>query len=249
MLRQLTELKNFTLGARDGEIGSVRDFYFDDETWTVRYLVVNTGPWLLGRQVLISPVAIDTPRWEEEVLPTGLTQEQIKNSPDIDLDQPVSRQHEIALNHYYGWPNYWYPSPLVGMAAPHTAAQPVPHEPVDMAEEPAAESHLRSVAEVTGYRVDATDGEIGHIADFFASEMDWIIRYALVDTGHWLPGRKVLIAPDWITNIEWLEREVQVQMTRKQFENSPEFDPKQGIDRQYETNLYRYYEYPVYWGV
>lgn len=263
MLRRLDKMAGFAIHTRDGRMGHVDDFFFDDQSWHVRYLVAKTGPWLFGRRVLLSPVILDAPDWNREVLPVNLTNAQIESSPDVNLDLPVSRQHERALSQHYDWPLYWHRAPLTSPAIPHPAApeplgvvraeadvtsgsQPAeaatPDEPLD--EE---ENHLRSVDEVTGYTVHAADGDIGRIADFFADETDWKIRYVLIDTGDWLPGRRVLISPDWIDEVNWLDRTVTVHVTTEQVQNSPEYDPKGTLHREHESRLYEYYGFPFYW--
>ena len=258
MLRRLNQLRGFKIAATDDTIGSVDDFYFDDSTWTVRYVVVDTGPWILGRQVLIPAAAIETVDWEAQLISVPLTKEQVKNSPDVSLEQPVSRQHEIALHEHYGWPGYWYESPIMttsmgGMYA--VPATPVPVEVADaLPEEEKMEAlaqqgdpHLRSVREVSGYYIQATDDSIGHVEDFFAEENDWRIRYLLVDTRNWLPGRQVLIGADWIDRIDWAENEVFVKVNREKVQNSPEYDPQVAPSRHYEEDLHSYYEFPGYW--
>jgi uncharacterized protein YrrD len=224
MLRKLHELIGYKVGALDEGIGSIDDFYFDDQTWTVRYLIVDTGSWLVGRRLLISTDAVTDIVSMSETLNLNLTKEQVENSPDIDLDRPVSRQHEMALQTYYGWPGYWTVSPMMGMpltGTPLSATTPVgapagvtTPEGSAAAEDDAytaqtsegaevlADSHLRSVREVTGYHIHATDGDIGHVQDIFAGENDWIIRYFLVDTRNWWPGKHVLMARDWVQEID-----------------------------------------------
>jgi hypothetical protein len=266
MLRRLDEMRGFTIRAVDGEIGHVSDFYFDESDWMVRYVVVNTGSWLFGRKVLLSPHCAQPPNWLEEILPVELTMEQVENSPDIDLDRPVSRQHEIALHSYYGWPAYWaggammggpvtpmYPGvPPAGTIPPdqaYPAEGDIPATPEDEAAmtDEDANPYLHSTKEVVGYTIQATDGEIGHLEDFFASETEWNIHYAMVDTGTWLPGRKVLIMPRWIEDVNWEESKIFINHTRDQVKESPEFDPKRSLDRSYETRYHDYYGYPYYW--
>lgn len=200
MLRSSKDLRGYTLHATDGDIGTVADFYFDDARWTVRYLVADTGGWLSGRQVLISPLALGAADWQERRLHTTLTREQVEHSPGSDTDQPVSRQHESELARYYRWPYYWgaaeawggytYPYELMAATA---AAEADRQEPP--AEEEHGDPHLQSVREVTGYRIGARDGAIGHVEDFIVDDQSWAIRYLVVDTRDWLPGKRVLIAP------------------------------------------------------
>ena len=107
MLTNVTFLKGLVIQATDGELGTVDQFYFDDETWAIRYLTVETGGWLGGRQVLISPFSILHTDWPAKRLDVALTKKQVENSPDINTHQPVSRQHEAEYNRYYGYPYYW----------------------------------------------------------------------------------------------------------------------------------------------
>jgi len=203
VLRRASELYGFTIQATDGDAGRVSDFYFDDHEWIVRYLVADTGGWLRGRRVLLSPLAVAATQWEEKLLLVDLTQSQVEHSPDIDLDKPVSRQQIVDLHEYYGWPGYWGGSLTMGTATPGVypmliaGADQVEEE---MKEEGASEKyrgdpHLRSMRVVAGYDLQAVDGEIGHVEDFFISDQDWVVGYLLVDTRDWLPGREVLISP------------------------------------------------------
>src|SRR5688572_14268005 len=104
MLHSAKQIEGYAIRARDGDIGTVRDFYFDDEHWHVRYFVVDTRAWLTGRKVLISPESARGQIWADRVIPVSLTQEQVRASPSIDIAKPVSRQHEMELRHHYGWP-------------------------------------------------------------------------------------------------------------------------------------------------
>lgn len=260
MLRSLDEIRGYRIHANDGEIGKVDDFYFDDISWTIRFLVVDTGPWLFGRKVLISPLALGQPDWVGRVLPVSLSKEQVENSPDVDLDQPVWRQKQEALHEHYGWDYYWL-SLQTGASSgvPGAPSAPLPVAPAPPPGEGPSETqegssgvgvedpHLRSTDEVLDYRIQALDGEIGHVGDFIADDISWIIRYMVVDTGSWLPGRRVLIAPQWITEVEWAGARVHVVMDKDSIEKSPEYDPSKAINRQYEVQLYDYYGRPVYW--
>ena len=258
MLRKTSDLMNFTVRAHDGDVGKVDDFYFDDNQWTLRYFVVNTGPWLFGRKVLISPQAFEPPLWSDRTIPVDLNQEQVEKSPDIDLDQPVSRQQETTLRNYYRWPAYWgaapvyFSRPTVAAMAPLIA--PTVEETGQPQDEPAEHSndvtsepgdpHLRSVAEVTGYAIHTTDGIIGHVDDFFVDEHDWRIHLLVVDTRNWLPGKKVLISPDRIERVSWDEKAVHVSVDKDRVHNSPEYDPVGGDDVG-ATGLYMYQNFHV----
>lgn len=238
MLRSLNGILNYTIEATDGALGALKDIYFDDWEWMVRYLVLDTGKWLPGRKVLVSPVSIAVLNWNQNTISVDLTTEQIKNSPGIEEDKPVSRQLEEELVRHYRWPIYWGgPSPMHGINP----------EPERAEGQPGGDSHLRSVNRVCGYHIHATDGSIGHVEDFVATDDDWTIRYMVVDTRNWLPGRKVLVAPWMVRNIDWAESAVYVELTRNQIKESPEFDPAQPVNREYEEQLYDYYGRPRYW--
>lgn len=263
MLRRVRDLQGFEFVGQDDEIGSLHDIYFDDDAWTARYFVINTGLWLFGRKVLIAPEAVTDLSWTTQRLYTTLTQKQVEDSPDIDLDKPVSRQQERSLFDYYAWGYYWA-VPAGGAGIPSTGsagigAAPIaapPAEPPEKssleqeiaeAKKNARDPHLRSVREVIGYSVHATDGDIGQVDDFFVDEADWRIRYLLVDTIRWLPGKKVLISPDWILRVSWSEHTIYVNVPKEKVENSPEYNPADVVDREHEHHLFAHYGFPAYW--
>ena len=243
MLHNVKELSGLAVGARDGELGKVKDVYFDDQRWAIRHLVVDTGGWLMERKVLVSPRAVRGVEWDREVIDVDLTKQQVKDSPGIDTDRPVSRQHEIDYYRYFGYPNYWeganlwgttmLPYPWVGASADPMIAASTPvdstvarevqgriDEEIDR-----ADVHLRSCDEVSGYDILATDGSIGEVDDFVFDDENWAIRHLVVDTRKWLPGKHVLISPEQIDHVSWEEREVYVRMTRDGVKNAPEYDP------------------------
>ena len=223
----------------------MHDVYFDDSNWIVRYYVVDTGNWLPGRKVLIPPHLIRKTTPDHAGLPVDLTREQIRNSPDVDTDRPISRQAELVLYRHYGWTPYWFPlEPAVSVVAEGDASE---------REREATSGHyggdptLRSAKDVIGYHVAATDGEIGHIDDFLLDDESAKIRYAVVDTKNWLPGKHVLIAPEWIREIKWSESKLFVNATREAVRNSPEYNPVTPVDKEYESRLFTHYGYPVTW--
>lgn len=242
MLRSIKSMFGYIILAKDGDIGKVHDFFFDDEKWTIRYLVVDTRYWLPGRKVLISPVALGQPDWDSMRFPVHLTKEQVENSPDIDTDKPFSRQQQIDLHTYYGWPYYW---PVGGYFVPPPLSPPTKRVKKKPQRE-MGDPHLRSTKEVTGYHIGATDGGIGHVEDFISEDEDWVIRYMVVDTKNWLPGRKVLISPQWIERVSWNEKKVHVDLSREAVKNSPEYDEAAPVNREYEVRLYDYYGRPTY---
>ncbi len=246
MLRQAKDLNGYTLGARDGEIGTVKDFYFDDQSWTIRYLISDTGNWLSGRRVLISPYALDPASKDDKVIPVDLTKKQIEDSPSLDTDKPISRQYEMQYYPYYGWPAYWG-GPYMWGAGPYPnrqlggwseATRPTEND----------DPHLRSTSDVTGRTIQAPDGEIGHVDDFVVDDETWAIRYLIVDTRNWWPGKKVLISTRWIEQISWEEAKVFVNLTREAIRQGPEYTEEALITRDYETQLHRHYKREGYWA-
>jgi sporulation protein YlmC with PRC-barrel domain len=215
--------------ATDGEIGHVKDFYFDDESRTVRYLVVQTGSRLLGRKVLISFASVKKIDCEAAEFVVDLSCEQVRNSPDIDTDKPVSRQHEFELHEHYMLPVYWLGAPGMGFTAieDYPLVDPDLEEEYEDEEVPESEpgdQHLRSAKQVRGYLIHAADGEIGHVKDFIVELDNGVITHLLVDTRNLLAGRKVLLETDKIQNIDWLASEVFVSVSRQDIIESPEFD-------------------------
>ena len=246
MLTTASHLKGTTIAATDGEIGSVQDLYFDDHSWTVRYLMVDTGTWLPGRQVLISPRSI-LPVADEAKIPVTLTKSQVEQSPSPDMDRPVDRQYEEEYARYYGYPYYWtgpyrwgtgaYPGDAVAGAAEAAGAIPLP----------IGDPGLRSTRDVTGYYIEATDGDIGHVDDFIVDTSEWVIRYLVIDTRNWWPGKKVLVSPEWINRVSWADSRVYVDMSKESIKSAPEYDPDRPLARDYETRLFGHHHRTAYW--
>jgi hypothetical protein len=253
MLRALSTLKGLTVGAIDGDIGSVHDVYFDVDRWTVRYFVVDTGTWLSGRRVLISPLSLRDPGVEGNRLNVSLSQARVERAPSWDTDRPVSRQHEIAYARYHDHPPYWAGlarwgmggDPLAGAAA---VSRPGPVEEEMLARErESADASLHSARDVIGYYVQAEDEGVGHVEDFLVDDRTWPIRYLVVDTRNWLPGRKVVIAPAWIKSVSWDDSRVYVDLLRGEVETAPEYDPSTPMERALESRLYGHYRRATYW--
>jgi uncharacterized protein YrrD len=242
VLRSTKEILGYRVDAIDGTLGKVRDVYFDDRGWTFRYFVVDTGTWLPDRLVLISPQAVGEPDWTARLVPVERTKEQVENAPSTQHDLPVSRQHEMELALHYRWAPYWGAALEPGL--------PVLVEPAEKAEtqeEAEGDPHLRSLKEVLGYHIQARDGEIGHVEDMIAQTDAWVIRYMVVDTRNWLPGRKVLVAPDWTHEVNWDSKLVKVAITRDAIKNSPKYEPFAPVNREYEARLYDFHGRPKYW--
>ncbi len=247
-LRRTKDLTTYTIGAIDTDIGTVHDFYFDDRQWAIRYIVVATGIVFSGRKVLISPLSLRHRPWSPLHIYVNLTREQVQNSPGIELHKPVSRQHEAEHHRHYGLPFYWEGTGIWGSwpnpRALVEASQTVPKGEI---KDSSADAHLRSTHEVSGYHVKASDGEIGHLEDFLFDDETWEIRYAIIDTKNWWPGKKVLLRPQWIVRVTWADREIEMNLNRRIIQNSPEWDPDSPVSREYELRLHQHYDYAPYW--
>ncbi len=249
MLWHASAINGYAVAASDGQIGTISDFLFDDTSWLIRWLVVDTGNWLSGRKVLLPPSVLGRLDAKEEEFSVKLTKQQIKDSPEIDSDRPVSRQMETSVYDYYGWSPYWGTGfymggygymPGSGMASPYLGVR---RREQEFANAQAAQDdvHLRSVEAVTGYHIHARDGDIGHVADFLVDDADWSIHYLIVDTTNWWPGKKVLVSPRLAGEIDWSDRLVDLDVDRQRIKDSPAYDPTMTIDRAYDEKLLTYY--------
>jgi hypothetical protein len=264
MLRSTKDLLDYTVRATNGDIGQVKDFYFDDQSWVARYLIVETGSWLESRKVLVSPIAIGHPDWTARVLPVSITMEQVRNSPPIDTDKPVSRQHEMQYLGYYGYPYYWggaglwgegaYPGILFAGPGSSRSAAEYPDEEAreqsnerDSSQRDQGDPHLRSATAVMRYHIEASDGGIGHVQSLLIDEDSWAIRYLVVDTSNWWLGHQVLIAPQWIRKVSWPDATVSVSLTQQAVKDAPLYDASKHLDRQQEIAVYEHYERAGYW--
>ncbi|NPD70298.1 PRC-barrel domain-containing protein (plasmid) [Lichenicola cladoniae] len=268
MLNAVSSLKGFEIQAKDGSLGTVSDFLFDDSTWKVLWMVVDTGRWLSGRKVLIHPSAVISAEYGERELKVALTKAQVKDSPDVGTDRPVSRQMQNDLYGYYGsdplWGGSMFGAGLYGgsmngfagggmgaIASPLSAPAYFGTAAVQEAERGETnhhegDPHLRSIAEVTGYHVHSTDGDIGHIQDLLIDNASWGIRYLIVDTSNWWVGQHVLISPYAVQGVDWSERHVRLDLTRAKVKSSPSWNPYNVIDGEFEQRLHNHYDWPGY---
>ncbi|HSM70493.1 MAG TPA: PRC-barrel domain-containing protein [Anaerolineales bacterium] len=248
MLRSLNELIGYDIMAKDGQIGKAHDILFSDEDWEIRYLVVDTGPWILGKKVLISMHAIQQPVWTTESIPVDLTREEVKSSPDVDLAKPVSRLYEEKLHAHYDWPIYWGAARAMPLSS-SIYVNPNLFAKQDKSDEEES-THLRSSNELTAYEVSAVDGEAGVVTDFILEDENWQIRYMVVDTGSKLDvEKKVLVALEWINDIDVASQEISIDLNQEAIRFSPSFDPNLPVNRQYEEVVYDYHGRPKYWHV
>jgi sporulation protein YlmC with PRC-barrel domain len=250
MLHRAKELRQFTIDATDGEIGQVLDFYFDDERWTVRYIVVDAGAWFTATTFLISPAAIFSIDWRSRYINTSLTRDEVKNSPTIHSDMPLLRHTEVAFNDYYHYSYYWSGPNLWGLATTPGDLKNAGGNNLFQAalKHSSKESFLRSINEVSRYQIAAEDGDIGYIQDFIIDDETWAIRYLVVEIGDERLAKKVMLSPQWITDIGWSDRRVYLDLEAEEIRNSPAYDESAMIDRAYEQRLYNYYGRSHYWN-
>lgn len=262
MLCSIKTLEGCTIAASDGVIGHVRDFHFDDQDWVIRHLVVDCGNWLPGRKVLISPRAIGHLDWAQRELGVSITKDQIRNSPEVDTDQPVSRQHELQLNEHYGYPVYWggigywgsgmYPNMVLpgygGFGSPEAIRQEGENAGARTgAVEARGDAHLRSCRAVMKYHVHAGDGDIGRVDGMLVDDQTWAIRYLVVDTHKWWLGHRVLVSPTWIRTVSWADEAVSVHLSREAIKRAAPYDAAITLSRSQEADLYTHYDRPAYW--
>jgi len=249
MLWNASAIEGYAITASDGQLGTVSDFLFDDASWLVRWLVVDTGNWLSGRKVLLPPMVLGHPHPTEHTFPVRLTRQQVKDSPDINADQPVSRQMETHVYDYYGWYPYWESGLYMGgfgymggiMAGPSAMDSRRHQRQFADTHRDDGDPHLRSIGAVTGYHIHASDGAIGHVEDFMLDDTDWSIHYLVVDTKNWWPGKKVLISPRSARGIDWSDRLVNLDADRQKVKDSPTYDASTTVDRAYEARYHSYY--------
>jgi hypothetical protein len=249
-LRRVREFNGYRIGAADGDVGQVEDVYFDDAGWTIRYFVVDTGAWLAGRRVLISPASLRGVDAEARRLESALTQRQVRDAPSIDTAKPVSRQDETRTAEHYDYPFYWtgpyrwgpwlYPG-LAGRSLDRTD-----EEMLARAREQ-ADPHLHSAAAVRGYGLEATDGALGEVEDFLADEQCYAIRYLVVDPRRWWPGPHVIVSTEWIEDVRWEDSRVVVNVTREAVRRAPPYDASGALPREYEARLHSHHGRPGYW--
>jgi hypothetical protein len=236
MILGIKELRKYEVSARNGVIGEVDDFYFDDFDWSLRYLVIAGNEEMGGRKLLISTVALHRPDSNNNQLSIDLSKEILKNSPEVTFERPVTREEEVALHSYYDWPFYW--------EAAGISAYPFVEMVTDMKkqeEENEGVHPLRSAKQMLGLGIRARDGSIGSVDDFLVEDEKWNMLYIVVDTGAWLPGKKVLLSPQWVEKIRWGESDVEVDLSQETIKNSPEYDPSVPLDTEYEGRLNEYY--------
>ncbi len=257
MLTRARDLNGYSIHTADGQSTKIDFLIFDDENWAVRYLVLELGFWISGKKVLISPVALE--KSGEQSLVAKTSKDALRNGPEIDVDQPITRDDEISLHKFFSWPYYWDFPPHVGSSGSPLYSSPVftasrytasgqPKYSTHVAVEEVAITHLRSTKSLSGFHVMARNEEIGRIEDILVDDEVWAVRYFIIDIRNWLPGKKVLFSPHWIRGVDWDDGEVYLEDTKETVKSGPEYDHSIPVDRDYEKRLYDYYRRPKYWS-
>lgn len=223
MLHKTDDFRGFTIGATDQQIGHVSDVLFDDESWSVRYVAVDTGSWLTGRTVLVAPRTVSDVHTERRVLVSTLTRTQVEASPPLERLLPITRPYETTLHDHYGWPYYWIAPPGLGTLPFPPAPPPDIRAPNDAMEAP-HDLHLRKLSEIVGFGLEERDGELGYVDDTVIDPVTWIVRYVIVRMTRWLPEKKVMIDRDRVDEIDWVERKLVVDLDAWMIKDAPAFD-------------------------
>jgi PRC-barrel domain len=206
MLHELKMLAGSSVTATDGEIGCIRTFLFDDQSWMVHYVAVEVGHWAGRRDVVIAVSAIDQPNWSSRSFRVRMTKQQVSESPDIDTEKPVTFQQRIAMEKYFGRFACWVDEEF-GMSSIPTGVE----YPIDGKEDP----HLRSTEDMLGYEVWAADGDMGRLEGFVVDEATWHLGYLDVQAGGWLRDRSVLVPTRWVHSVSWADHRIYVHDTRE----------------------------------
>jgi hypothetical protein len=241
MLWDASVMKGYAIEAHDGRLGTVNDFLFEDARWMIRWLVVDTGHWLPGRKVLLPPSALRHPHPQSQQFPVKLTMQQVKDSPNIDTDRPVSRQMEGRVYNYYGWDPYWAAAETQFVSPLYLPGSKALEQSREGAQSKEDDPHLRSTTAVTGYHIHATDGQIGHVEDFLVDDAGWSIRYLVVDTRNWWPGERMLISPRTVREIDWADSSILLNINRHRVKGGRVYDPARMADRADEDLTVKYY--------
>lgn len=274
MLWNADELKGFRLHATDGDLGHVHDVLFADDTWQMRYLVVDTG-WIFGRRVLIGPQVVGEPDAGQRTIAVNLTRDQIKHSPSIDTDRPVSRQQEDALYSYYGWAPYWTAGGAAGMPGgaatmglgaagiaggttdftgpPPTSSDRIATErdsggpAAEAMGQPQGDPHLRSAREVSGYTVRAGREDVAKVSGLLLDTDGWKVRWIIADTGSFLTSHPVLLSPEWVRDVDWPDARLNVTVSADKITGAPTYDPTRTLSREQEQKIYDWHGVRPYW--
>lgn len=252
-LCHFNQLEGKNLKTRENEdFGKIIDLYFQDDRWVVRYLVVDTGGWFQKKPVLVSPIHMGHFNWDDKEIPVNLTKDQVKKAPSWNQEKPVTRQYETEYYSYYGHSPYWVGGGVWGGSYfPDEVEKATKDKPFyDMPEGMPGDPNLRAASEVKSYKIFSRvdeKGDFGQVKDFIFDTDTWNIRYLVIDTSSFLPGRTVLISPEWIDRIDWSDRKLVVELPKEKIKSAPDYETDSPPDRDYESKLYEHYGKRFYW--
>jgi hypothetical protein len=243
MKRSIKELLGYSLHAKDGTKGTVRDFLFDEESWTIRYMRTGIGNMFVDKKVLIPRVFFGKPEQSKREFLIQMTKDEMKRSPKVEEHKPVSRKFEESLNQFYNIENYWSTSYAPSFGVPEMVV-PQHHlkELPKTIKEPHVDSSLRSFQEVSGYLIECQDEKHGYMTDFIVEDENWKIVYIIIDIGNLFEtDKRVMLAVNWINEIDYKDQKIAINQTSKVLEKAPPFDPSSPVNSEYEKNIYDYY--------
>lgn len=246
MLRSAKKVIGYGIQATDGKIGNVVDLTVGARDWRIRHVIVDTGNWLPGARVLLSTESMEPPDWWSGKLPVQLDRDQVRAAPGLGADvADITTPAQLGnLHAHFGWSTFWPAGPVINPGV-YEREVVAPSVKETVRNESARVAY--TVAEISGYDVRARDGEIGDVKDLIMEDEDWKVRYLVVGTGKWLPGKKVLLSTDWIEMCDWGESSVLVDVARASVKECPEFDPSEPVNRRVEERLYDFHGRPRYW--
>ncbi|MCB0393149.1 MAG: hypothetical protein KDD25_01240 [Bdellovibrionales bacterium] len=240
MIRCLSELTGYDINAIDGKVGSCVDFLFDDQSWTVRHLVVDTGGWIPGRKVIVPPSSINRVNWKDGELDLEFNKKKLEESPSLSKDAPVSRQYEEKYYNYMGWPPYW------GLG--FTMRSGFNPRNTDIEREQSKNTIVtttRSFKEVLGYEISNKEDTFGSVEDVIVSDANWKVTGFVVRLSKWLPSDRVIMPLSDIEEISWLGQSLNSLKTKEQIKALQKYSPHDGVNAVSEVRFYDYTGHPV----
>lgn len=242
MLRSLLNLEGYGLEAKDGRIGTLRNFLFEDNNWNIRYLVVDTGSIFPGPKVLVSPRKIKEIDWPKRSIELDMDIDEIKESPSLDSKKPVSKEMAEEFRKNTAWPVFWIPvSSRESFVEEAASNEPVHLEDQSIPNEESNIPHLRSLAEVAGYQIQAKDDTLGNIKDFIVEDgLNWEIKELVIYTRNWIPGKSVLVPASKVEKVLWREKKVYLDMTSEKIEGSKEYSSDEPVNSKHVKVYYDY---------
>ncbi|HEX2866329.1 MAG TPA: PRC-barrel domain-containing protein [Ignavibacteriales bacterium] len=239
MLHSVKELEGFDILAADGAMGKVYEFYFSDSDWFIQYLIADIGHWLYGKFVLLEPQDLLQPDTEKKIFPVALTKDQVGQSPDISTKKIKIHRNAYLVNEY-GWPNFFETSE--GFYSDVISESELSKDGITRHPREHYDPHLRSTWEITGFRLHASDGEIGHVEDLFFDDSNWRIRYLCVNLRNWLPGgKKVLIPVLLVSRVDAEGQSIYLDIQREKIKHCPEFHSSSLKDARFKEDIMKYF--------